>query len=77
MALVMPLRRATGMSADSAWKASVDVHVRHDLVARLDEIVGHRFGGDFGEAELSFGIDQAGVDGHAGGVDDLARRLGW
>jgi len=47
------------------------VHVRHDLVAPLDQIVGHGFGGDFREAEAGLRIDQTRIDGHAGHVDDL------
>ncbi len=51
------------------------MHVRHDLVAGFDEVVGHTFGADFSESEVGLGIDQAGVDGHAGRVDNL--RVGW
>jgi hypothetical protein len=47
------------------------MHVRHDLIAHLDEIVGHVLGRDLGQPELCFGIDQAGVNGHSGDVDDL------
>jgi len=47
------------------------VHVGHNLVAHLDQIIGHLFGRNFRKAQLRFGIDEAGIDGHAGGVDDL------
>jgi hypothetical protein len=47
------------------------VHVGHDLVAQFNQIVGHLFGGDFREAELRLGIDQARIDCHAGHIDDL------
>ena len=49
----------------------VDMHVRHDLVAEFDQIVGAFLGGDFRKAKSGFGIDQAGIDGHACDVDDL------
>ena len=51
------------------------MHVRHDLVAQFDHVVSHIFGGDFGKAEAGLGVDQAGIDGHAGGVDDFC--IGW
>ena len=47
------------------------VHVWHDLVARFDQIIRHVLRRDFGEAKLRFGIDEAGIDRHACGVDDL------
>ena len=47
------------------------MHVRHNLVAQFDEIVGHGFGGDFREAEARLRIDQPRIDGHAGYVNDL------
>ncbi len=46
------------------------VHVGHDLVAQFNQIVGRLFGGDFREAQLRLGIDQARIDGHAGHIDD-------
>ena len=49
----------------------VHMHVRHDLVAGLDQIVGAVLGGNLGEAEVAFRIDQPGIDRHAGDVDDL------
>jgi hypothetical protein len=47
------------------------VHVRHDLVAQFDHVVGHGFGRNLGEAQAGLGIDQAWVDGHTGGVDNF------
>lgn len=48
----------------------VDVHVRHDFVAGFEQVVGHFFGGNLGHAKSGFGIDEAGIDGHAGDVYD-------
>ena len=49
----------------------VDMHVGHDLVGAFHQVVGHLVGADLGEAEVRLGIDEARVDGHAFGVDDL------
>jgi hypothetical protein len=48
----------------------VDVHIGEDFVRGFDEVVAHLVGGDFGKAKVGFGVDEAGVDGHAFGVDD-------
>ena len=47
------------------------VHVRHDLVAGLDQVVGHFFGADLSKAEVGFRIDQAGINRHAARVYDF------
>ena len=43
--------------------------MRHDLVAGLDQIIGHFFRADLSQAEVRLGINQAGVNGHAGHVN--------
>ena len=45
-----------------------DVHVGHDLVARLVHIVAHLIGFNFYQAEVSLRIDEPRIDGHAGGI---------
>src|SRR5579871_2054809 len=48
-----------------------DMHLWHDLIAELNQIVGHLLGFDLGEAEMSFRIDQAGIDSHPADIDHL------
>ena len=50
------------------------VHVRHDLVARLHQVVGHLVGADLGQPEVGFRIDQPGIHRHPLGVDHLRAR---
>ena len=47
----------------------VHVHVRHDLIAGLDQIVGAALGGNLGESKIAFGIDQPGIHGHSAHID--------
>ena len=53
-------------------KRVVNMHVRHDFVAHLDFVIGHALGGDFRQAQVSFRVDQAGIDRHAGCVDHFS-----
>ncbi len=55
-------------------KGVVDVHVGKDLVAGLDQIVAGLVGLDLAQAEVGLGVDQAGIDGHSLGVDNLRAR---
>ena len=48
-----------------------DVHLRHDLVAQLDEIVGHFLGFNFGETEMRLRVDQPRINSHPGHIDHL------
>ena len=41
------------------------MHVRHDFITKLNEIIGHLLGGDFGQAEVTFRINQAWVHCHS------------
>ena len=49
----------------------VDVHVRHDFVAVFQFVIGHAIGGDLGQTQMRFRIDQAGINRHAGYVNHL------
>src|SRR5205809_753778 len=41
------------------------MHVRHNFITKLNEIIGHLLGGDFGQAEVTFRINQAWVHCHS------------
>jgi len=56
-------------------KRIVHMHVRHDLIAELDEIIGHFFRRDFRESKLRLRVDQSRVHGHPANVNQ-ARVLG-
>src|SRR5438128_8415354 len=43
----------------------VHMHVRHDFVTKLNEIIGHLLGGNFRQAEVTFRINQAWVHSHS------------
>ena len=45
------------------------VHVRHDLVARLDQIIAPLIGLDLYQAEVGFRVDEPGIHGHATGIN--------
>jgi len=47
------------------------VHVRHDLVACLHQIIRHVLGGNFGQSEIRFRIDQPRIHRHPGQVNHL------
>ena len=73
MALVMPLMRVDGNQRCLRMERVVDMHVRHDLIAVFNVIIGHAVSRNFGQAKMGFRIDQAGINRHAGYVDHLGR----
>ena len=72
MALVIPFKRATGISSDSAWNASYTC-----MCGMISSLVSIRslvmFSAEISvKPEIAFGIDQPGIHGHPGHIDDFA-----
>src|SRR3954470_12419300 len=51
------------------------VHVRHNLIAGLDQIVGAVLSRNFGQPEVAFRIDQPGIHRHPSHIDHF--RIFW
>ena len=46
-----------------------NVHVRHDLVGSLDQVIRHLVGFDFDQTKICLRVNQSWIDGHSVRLD--------